>query len=452
MTQPHEPDTSHYGDHPTSPRDELVDPPPPVAVAEAETRERRPPRLSIHPRPHLRRLGRGALAALAIAAMVLLTGLTLRYSRQSLEAVAAGTPSSPVAPRPLALRRIEEMRARLPAPPSPPERTLLEPTPAPPPAPPRPAPRERSDHRAAWRAPLTHRASARTAARASSAAPSAADRSATDDSLPPDLSASLRNLAAGPLFAGASPPTAPPRPPGAGARSAAVPAGELPPPPNLLAAPSATTIRWVRPANPQSPYLLRAGTLLPAVLAQRVVSDQPGLVRAVVARDVRDSLAGAHVLVPRGTVLLGRQGSLPGFGQDRLAVIWTRLLFPDGRGLALGAGEGSPAASASRDGTAGLAGRVRHHWGRRYAAAALLSLVGAGVQLSQPQSGSLLEPSGPGAEAAGALGRELGRTSAEILRRYADLPPTIELSPGARVHAVLVDDLVFASPYQPLHR
>jgi type IV secretory pathway VirB10-like protein len=47
---------------------------------------------------------------------------------------------------------------------------------------------------------------------------------------------------------------------------------------------------------------------------------------------------------------------------------------------------------------------------------------------------------------------ELGRTSQDILRRYADLPPTIELAPGARVHAVLLQDLAFTSPYQPHNR
>lgn len=442
MTPPHDPDTRHRDDATAARRGEAAETRPPAEpAAGGEPREGRRPQTSMHPRPRLRRLGRGAVALGAIAVMVLLSSLTLRFARRSVDAVADGEPPAPISPRPLALRRIEEMRALLPEPPPPPE-ALPEPLPTPPPPPPRPAAGDHPDHRAAWEAPLTHRTSTRSASSPAPGEPATDTWTSTDPSVPPDLAASLRALTGGAPFAANSPTAAPPP-----AAAAALAPSDPPPPRNLLPAPSAATIRWADPAAPPSPYLLRAGTLLPAVLAQRVVSDQPGIVRAVVARDVRDSLAGAHLLVPRGTVLLGRQGSLPAFGQDRLAVVWTRLLFPDGRALDLERDGASPAASASRDGTAGLAGRVRHHWGRRYAAAALLSLVGAGVQLSQPQSGSLLEPDSPGAEAAGALGVELGRTSADLLRRYADLPPTIELAPGARVHAVLMDDLAFTSPY-----
>lgn len=460
MTRPHDPDTRHLDDTPPTHGDEAVETRPPDDPASGgEAHKRRRPQVSMHPRPHLRRLGRGALALAAIAVMVLLTSLTLRYSRQSLDSIADATSPAAIDPRPLAIRRIEEMRPRLPAPtPAPLPEALPDLLPTPPPPSPASSPRDRSDHRAAWRSSLTHRTSARSAAGGPAPRERGPETWTYDDpSLPGDLAASLRDLTAAAHLANVSPAVAPPPADGGFSRPAVAPSpvpipSDSPSPPNLLATPPAATTRWADPIVPPSPYLLRAGTLLPAVLAQRVVSDQPGLVRAVVARDVRDSLAGTSVLVPRGTVLLGRQGSLPGFGQGRLAVVWTRLLFPDGRSLDLDSAGATPAASAARDGTAGLEGRVNHHWGRRYVAAALLSLVGAGVQLSQPQSGSLLERDTPGSRAAGALGLELGRTSDDLIRRYGDLPPTIELAPGARVHAVLLQDLAFTTPYQPLHR
>lgn len=446
MSRPHDP-----SDHDAEPRARPTDFPDEPETERQDTEERPEPRrhLDRHPRPRLRRLGRGALAALAIGVMVLLTTLTLQYSRESLEQAAASAPA-PIAPRPVDLRRLEELRARLPAPPpadplgAEAAESLAPPLPAPPP----PAPsRDASDHRAAWRSSLTTRAATTRAA----TTPGPSEPQA---STPAELTAAFDAFAGRPA---ASSPTQPPawlRPPAdqTPLTTAPSPPAPDPPPRNLLPPAPDTATHHAVLTVPASPYLLRAGELLPAILTQRVVSDQPGTLRAVVSRDVRDSLAGTSVLVPRGTVLVGRQGSLPGFGQDRLAVVWTRLLFPDGRSLELDSAGATPAASAARDGTAGLDGRVNHHWGRRYAAAALLSLVSAGVQLSQPQSGSLLEPDTPGSRAAGALGRELGRTSDDILRRYADLPPTIELSPGARVHAVLLQDLAFASPYQPLHR
>jgi type IV secretion system protein VirB10 len=210
---------------------------------------------------------------------------------------------------------------------------------------------------------------------------------------------------------------------------------------NLLPAPSAASPSAATLQAPAGAYLLRAGTFIPATVSHRVVSDQPGLVRAVVSRDVLDSLTAAHVLIPRGTVLLGRQGSLPSLGQDRLAVVWDRLQLPDGRTLRLEVDEALP--SAALDGSAGLTGRTRQHWGRRYGAAILLSLVGAGIQLAQPERRGGNRDASPGEVAAGALGLELGRLSQQILRQYADLPPTVELAPGARVHAVLTRDLSF---------
>lgn len=423
---------------------QAAEPPPDDGDTKADRKVKRLPR---RPRPPLHKLGRGALVVGVCAAMALLTLLVSHYGRQSFQS-AAERPPAPTAPQPLPVERIEAMTPEMPSPPPTPEAAvppfdLLSPgglglAAAPPPSP-------DAGYRAAWRSPLTRRAGGGSR---SPAAPEIASNAPLSPAAwpGPDLDRYLRTLAGSAVSL--APTADAPHPTPAGTPSDPTrPAS--PPAANLLPAPADTGLHDAILRPPPTPYLLRAGTAVPAVLAQRVVSDQPGLLRAVVSRDVRDSLGGGHLLVPRGTVLLGRQGALPGFGQDRLAVAWTRLHFPDGRSLDLDST--APAASASRDGTAGLRGRVRHRWGRRYLAAGLLSLVGAGVQLSQPQNG-LLEPDTPGSRAAGALGVELGRTSEDLLRRYADLPPTIELTPGARVHAVLLDDLAFPAPYRPLHR
>jgi type IV secretion system protein VirB10 len=198
------------------------------------------------------------------------------------------------------------------------------------------------------------------------------------------------------------------------------------------------------PARLEAPagFDLAAGTIIPAVLLHRLDSDLPGLVRAQVSRDVLDSTTSTRVLVPRGTLATGEQLGRPELGVPRLAIGWRRLRFPDGRSLELGE---QPA--AARDGSIGLRGRVDQHWGRRYGSAILLSLVGAGVQLSQPQRSAIagVAPS-EGQVAAGELGRQFGQLSEEILRRTLDLPPTIELRPGARVHILLTQDLVFDEP------
>jgi type IV secretory pathway VirB10-like protein len=189
-------------------------------------------------------------------------------------------------------------------------------------------------------------------------------------------------------------------------------------------------------------YELATGTAIPAVLLHRLDSDVAGVVRAQVSRDVYDSGAASAVLIPRGTLALGEQVGRPSLGDSRLVLRWTRLRYPDGRTLELG-----DQAGASADGSLGLPGRVDQHWGGRFGAAILLSLVGAGVQLSQPQRSAVggIAPS-EGQIAAGELGRNLGQLSTDLLRRHLDQPPTIELRPGARLSIVLVQDLVFDEP------
>jgi type IV secretion system protein VirB10 len=191
--------------------------------------------------------------------------------------------------------------------------------------------------------------------------------------------------------------------------------------------------------------LLAAGTVIPAVLLHRLHSSEPGLVRGQVTRDVRDSAGGEVVLVPRGALVYGRQARVPRLGDRRVVVAWERLRYPDGRVLELG---GEPTAAA--DGALGVPGRVRQRWGQRLGAAALLSLVGAGAQLSQPQrSATLGAAPSPGQIAAGELGLETSRLAHRILDRTVDLPPEIELEPGARLSILLTRDLAFEGPSFP---
>ncbi|MYG82081.1 MAG: hypothetical protein F4187_10125 [Gemmatimonadetes bacterium] len=88
-------------------------------------------------------------------------------------------------------------------------------------------------------------------------------------------------------------------------------------------------------ADDQAHVLVR-GSVIPAVLESSIDSDLPGLVRAKVAEDVHDTLTGSHLLVPKGSWLVGTYGSGAPTGQRRLFVSWTDLLLPDGTPVPLG--------------------------------------------------------------------------------------------------------------------
>ena len=111
----------------------------------------------------------------------------------------------------------------------------------------------------------------------------------------------------------------------------------------------------VRPAL--SPYEVKAGSLVPAVLITQANSDLPGQLIAQVRENVFDTASGAHLLIPQGTRAIGVYDSLVAYGQERILVAWQRLIFPDGSSLNLGSMPGTDPAGAAGFATGSIATR-----------------------------------------------------------------------------------------------
>lgn len=203
----------------------------------------------------------------------------------------------------------------------------------------------------------------------------------------------------------------------------------------------ASTYVTSRVQEPISEYQIMAGAVLPAMMVTEINSDLPGEILAQVSRNIYDSQQ-RHLLIPRGTRVIGRYDSQVALGQSRVLIAWTRLIFPDGRSLTL---PGLP--TKDMRGASGLRSRVDNHTGRLYGQAILLSIIGAGAQLSQPQQGSVFTPPSVGQVAAGALGQELSQVSMETIRRNMDVRPTLQVRPGTRFYIFLERDLVLDGPY-----
>jgi type IV secretion system protein TrbI len=101
-----------------------------------------------------------------------------------------------------------------------------------------------------------------------------------------------------------------------------------------------------------------AGSTIAAALVTGLSSDLPGEVVAQVTEDVFDSTTGRIKLIPQGTRLIDSYDAHVTYGQSRALVVWTRLILPDGRSLALDRLIGTDAAGQS-----GFADRVDHHTG-----------------------------------------------------------------------------------------
>lgn len=61
----------------------------------------------------------------------------------------------------------------------------------------------------------------------------------------------------------------------------------------------------------------------------------PGTFRAMVDRDIYDSINGTCRLMPRGTRIIGVTSNDVAVGQERMLIAATRMIFPSGASLRL---------------------------------------------------------------------------------------------------------------------
>lgn len=187
-----------------------------------------------------------------------------------------------------------------------------------------------------------------------------------------------------------------------------------------------------RIVTPSSPHVIQAGSLIPAALITGIRSDLPGQITAQVTQNVYDSPTGRFLLIPQGARLIGEYDSDIADGQNRLLLVWERLILPGGRSIAL---DREPGADAS--GRAGLSDRTDHHWGRVLRAALVSTLLGVGAEAASSGEGPLIRALRDGAQDSA---NEAGQ---RIVEREMKVPPTLTIRPGHPLRVIVTRDLVF---------
>ena len=196
------------------------------------------------------------------------------------------------------------------------------------------------------------------------------------------------------------------------------------------------TVSSERLENPASKYIVQAGSVIPAALLTGIRSDLPGQVTGQVTENIYDSPSGRYLLIPQGSKLIGAYDSQVSFGQSRVLLVWTRLIFPNGRSIVLERQSG-----ADPEGYAGLEDQVDYHWSRLFMAAALSTLLGVGSEVGAGNTDN---------DIVRALRRgsseSLNQTGQQIVRRNLNVQPTLTIRPGFPVRVIVNRDLVLA-PY-----
>ena len=188
---------------------------------------------------------------------------------------------------------------------------------------------------------------------------------------------------------------------------------------------------------PRSPYTVQAGSTISAALVTALNSDQPGRVIAQVSENVFDSVTGEQLLIPQGARLLGTYDADANYGDQRLLIVWNRLIMPNGWSIAL---RGMPGADAS--GSSGLHGDVDAHIGRIAVASLLSGALGVAANQSQDGESNRLSQS-----VGDAAAQQAAQTGSRIVDRELNVRPTLRIRAGARVR-VLVNQDVVLRPYR----
>lgn len=174
------------------------------------------------------------------------------------------------------------------------------------------------------------------------------------------------------------------------------------------------------------------GTVLETVLTNRLDGHFSGPINCMVTTNIY-SHDGQRLLIPQGSRVLGEVRRVDGFGQQRLAVFFHRLIMPDGYSVSLDKFQG-----LNQIGETGLRDQINHHYLQVFGASLA---IGALAGLSQINTRSGIDVAAEDAYRQG-VASSLSQSALRILDRYLNVLPTFTIREGHRVKVYLSDDLL----------
>lgn len=202
---------------------------------------------------------------------------------------------------------------------------------------------------------------------------------------------------------------------------------------------------------PTSPYEIKTGELIPAVLMSGIDSDLAGNITAIVSQDVYDSVKGKYLLIPKGSKIYGTYDSNILYGQNRLMLIWQRIILPNGYSINLESMQG-----IDITGQAGVKGKVNNHTLkllRSIVLSSIFNFVSSGVSISAGKdigkNGDVSATATLGKNVADDTSSKLQSAGDMIIERDLNQQPTIKVKAGTRFSIMVNNDMVLV-PYNKL--
>lgn len=204
------------------------------------------------------------------------------------------------------------------------------------------------------------------------------------------------------------------------------------------------------------------GTMIRGTLETAINSDLAGMVKGIVREDVY-SFDGRRILIPAGSSLIGDYKSGVQRGQERILIVWTRMIRGDGVSVQLGS------YGTDRLGRSGMTGVVdRKNW-ERFGPPALMTLIGGATQyiaqLGQrgdrditivndngsvtriPQDNGETSQDRARTIAAETIASGIQQMAATAFEGSRNIRPTIHIPQGSDINVFVTRDLDFAGLY-----
>ena len=190
------------------------------------------------------------------------------------------------------------------------------------------------------------------------------------------------------------------------------------------------------PSDPAGWDRIYEGSFLEAVLVTQLSGDFPGPVLANVSVPFY-SADRQRVLIPRGARVVGSVEAVSGADQERLAVAFHRIIWPDGRTVSLQFN------GLNQIGESALKDAVNRHYFSMFAAAGAVGILSGLTAIgSNPYAGGQ-----QGFQAGASQG--LGETAVRILDRFLNRLPTITIRAGHRLRIWFTGDVLVPQQPQP---
>ena len=178
-------------------------------------------------------------------------------------------------------------------------------------------------------------------------------------------------------------------------------------------------------------YRLFEGTILETVLTNRLTGSLAGPVNTMLTTDVY-SHDRQHLLIPQGSRILGEVKPIANLAQQRLAVVFHRIIMPDGYSVSLDQFQG-----LNQIGETGLRDQVNHHYLEIFGVSIA---IGAIAGLSQANTVYGITESATDEYRQG-FATSLSQSSLRILDRFLNILPTFTIREGHRIKIYLAGDL-----------